>query len=34
LRRAIARVAALDVWTVPALSPFARDAEIWVVAAE
>jgi hypothetical protein len=34
LRRAIARVAALDVWTVPALSPFTPDAEIWVVAAE
>lgn len=34
LRRAITRVSALDVWTVPALSPFAPDAEIWVVAAE
>lgn len=34
VRRAIARVSALEVWTVPALSPFAPDAEIWVVAAE
>ena len=34
LRRAIERVGAVNVWTTPALSPFSRDAEIWVVAAE